>query len=175
YDVVIVGAGAGGGTVAQALAPLAAAGKRILVLEKGPRFLDQDFTGRELDMAPELYEDGGGFLTADGTMTLAFARGYGGSTIVYTGTSLIAPERVIEQWRVPGLTHADIAQRSQKYMAENNVHLLAPELLNDNNRLFVAGAKRAGYHAEQFPLNLRGCRGSSLCNLGCPNSAKQGT
>jgi len=174
-DVAIVGSGAGGGTVAQALAPLVASGKRVLLLERGPRFRDEDFTGRELDMAAALYAEEGGVLTADGSMTLAFARGYGGSTIVYTGTSLIAPERVIEQWRVPGLTHADIAQRSQKYMAENNVHLLAPELLNDNNRLFVAGAERAGYHAEQFPLNLRGCRGSSLCNLGCPNSAKQGT
>jgi len=175
YDVVIVGAGAGGGTVAQALAPLAAAGKRILVLEKGPRFLDQDFTGRELDMAPELYEDGGGFLTADGTMTLAFGRGYGGSTIVYTGTSLIAPERVIRDWNVPGLDHADIERRSQRYVGENNAHLLAPDRINDNNRLFVEGCAGAGYHAEQFPLNLRGCKGSSLCNLGCPNAAKQGT
>ena len=95
YDVVIVGSGAGGGTVAQALAPLAVAGKRVLVLEKGPRFRDEDFTGRELDMARELYEDGGAFLTADGSMTLAFGLGYGGSTIVYTGTSLIAPERVM--------------------------------------------------------------------------------
>ena len=175
YDVVIVGAGAGGGTVAQALAPLAAAGKRILVLEKGPRFLDSDFTGSELDMAPELYEDGGGFLTADGTMTLAFGRGYGGSTIVYTGTSLIAPERVIREWNVPGLDHADIDRRSRRYMVENNVHLLPPERINDNNRLFVDGCTGAGYHAEQFPLNLRGCKGSSLCNLGCPNAAKQGT
>lgn len=175
YDVVIVGSGAGGGTVAQALVPLAAAGRRILVLEKGPRFRDEDFTGRELDMAPELYEDGGGFLTADGTMTLAFGRGYGGSTIVYTGTSLIAPERVIRDWNVPGLDHADIARRSRRFMADNNVHLLPPERINDNNRLFVAGCDAAGFHAEQFPLNLRGCRGSSLCNLGCPNAAKQGT
>jgi choline dehydrogenase-like flavoprotein len=175
YDVVIVGAGAGGGTVAQALAPLATAGKRILVLEQGPRFLDQDFTGRELDMAPELYEDGGGFLTADGTMTLAFGRGYGGSTIVYTGTSLIAPERVIRGWDVPGLDHADIDRRSRRYMGENNVHLLPPDRINDNNRLFAEGCAAAGYQAEQFPLNLRGCKGSSLCNLGCPNAAKQGT
>ena len=75
-------------------------------------------------MAPELYADGGGFLTADGTMTLAFGRGYGGSTIVYTGTSLIAPERVIREWNVPGLDHADIERRSRRYMVENNVHLL---------------------------------------------------
>jgi choline dehydrogenase-like flavoprotein len=32
-----------------------------------------------------------------------------------------------------------------------------------------------GYQAVQFPVNVKGCRGSSLCNLGCPNQAKQGT
>ncbi|HEU5219331.1 MAG TPA: GMC oxidoreductase [Gemmatimonadales bacterium] len=174
-DIAVVGSGAGGGTVAAALAPLVAQGKRVLVLERGPRFLDEDFTGRELDMAPALYADEGGFLTADGTMTLAFARGYGGSTIVYTGTSLIAPRRVIDGWRVPGLDHADIERRSREYMEDNGVHLLPPDLVNQNNSRFAAGAAAAGYHAEQFPLNLRGCRGSSLCNLGCPNAAKQGT
>lgn len=174
-DVVIVGSGAGGGTVAERLAPLAEQGRRILVLEHGPRFRDDEFTGRELDMAEALYADGGGFLTADGTMTLAFGRGYGGSTIVYTGTSLVAPERVIRRWNVPGLDHADVARRSARYLAENNVHLLGPDGLNDNNRLFVLGCERAGFRAEQFPLNLKGCRGSSLCNLGCPNAAKQGT
>jgi len=173
--VAIVGSGAGGGTVAQALAPLVADGKRVLVLERGPRFRDEDFTGRELEMAAALYADEGGFLTADGAMTLAFARGYGGSTIVYTGTSLIAPERVIRGWEVPGLDHADVERRSRKYSAENNVHLLEAERLNQNNRLFVEGATKAGFRAEQFPLNLRGCRGSSLCNLGCPNAAKLGT
>jgi len=174
-DVAIVGSGAGGGTVAAAVAPLVAQGKRVLVFEQGPRFLDADFTGRELEMASALYADEGGFLTADGTMTLAFARGYGGSTIVYTGTSLVAPERVIRDWNVPGLDHADVADRSRTYMTENGVSLLPPELLNDNNRLFAEGAAKAGFHPEQFPLNLRGCRGSSLCNLGCPNAAKQGT
>ena len=175
YDVVIVGAGAGGGTMAARMIPLAAARKKVLVLEQGPRFLDHDFTGRELDMAPALFAEGGGFLTADGSMTLAFGQGYGGSTIVYTGTSLIAPERVIGRWNVRGLTHADIAARSTRYLGENNVHLLADHEINENNRLFVTGAAKAGYHAEQFPLNLKGCKGSSLCNLGCPNAAKQGT
>jgi choline dehydrogenase-like flavoprotein len=175
YDVVIVGSGAGGGTVAAALAPLAASGATVLVLEQGPRFRPEDFTGLERDMAPALYAERGGVLTADGTMTLAFAQGYGGSTLVYTGTSLVAPQRVIQRWNVPDLAFADIEARSRRYMAENNVHMLAADLINDNNRLFVEGARAAGYRAEQFPLNLRGCRGSSLCNLGCPNLAKQGT
>ncbi len=175
YDVVIIGSGAGGGTVAAALAPLAEAGRKVLVLEKGPRLADDEFTGRELEMAGTLYEDGGGFLTRDGTMTLAFGRTYGGSTVVYTGTSLVVPERVIRKWNVPGLEFGDVARRAAKYKSENNVHLLGPDELNDNNRLFVEGCRAAGYHCEQFPLNVKGCRGSSLCNLGCPNQAKQGT
>ena len=175
YDIVIVGSGAGGGTVAQEISVLARNGLRVLVVEQGARLADDEFTGSELEMANALYEDGGGFLTADGTMTLAFGRAYGGSTVVYTGTSLIPPKRVIDRWRVPGLTHDDLELRSRKYMAQNSVRELPPELINDNNRLFVEGCKRCGWTARQFPLNLSGCRGSGLCNLGCPNAAKQGT
>jgi choline dehydrogenase-like flavoprotein len=175
YDIAIIGSGAGGGAVAAALAPMVAQGVRIVVFEQGPRLRDAEFDGTELGMAPALYEDAGGFLTADGTMTLAFGRAYGGSTVVYTGTSLVAPERVIRSWAVPGLHHADIAERSAKYKQQNNVELLPDDRINDNNRLFVEGCRAAGYRAEQFPLNLNGCLGSSLCNLGCPNAAKQGT
>lgn len=175
YDVAIIGSGAGGGTVAQALVPLAQAGKRVVVIERGPRLRDDEFTGRELQMAPLLYADSGGYLSADGTMTIAFARCYGGSTVVYTGTSLTAPERVIRGWAVPGLDYADVVTRSRRYIAENNAHLLPEDELNDNNRLFAVGARKAGYAVEQFPVNVKGCQGSSLCNLGCPNQAKQGT
>jgi choline dehydrogenase-like flavoprotein len=174
-DVVIVGSGAGGGTVAQALSPLAKAGKRVLVLERGPRFRDEEMNGRELEMADALYLESGGFLTADGTMTLAAGQAYGGSTVVYTGTSLHAPDRVIRAWGVPGLDHGDVVERSRKYAVENHVHTLSTGEINDNNRLFVEGARAAGYTPEQFPVNVKGCRGSSLCNLGCPNGAKQGT
>ncbi len=175
YDVVIVGSGAGGGTVAAALAPMISQGVSVLLLEQGAKLEDHEFTGDELEMADALYEDGGGFLTADGTMSLAFGRAYGGSTLVYTGTSLIAPQRVIRQWAVPGLEFRDLERRSQKFMADNHVHFLPRVLLNENNRLFFNGCYRAGFKAEQFPLNLKGCKGSSLCNLGCPNGAKMGT
>ena len=175
YDIVIIGSGAGGGTVAQELSPLCRDGVRIAVLEKGPKLRDEEFTGREVEMATVLYEDGGGFLTAEKTMTLAFGSAYGGSTVVYTGTSLLPPERILRRWNVPGLTFADVEQRARKYVAENNVHLLEESLLNENNRLFAEGCRRLGYRVEQFPVNLKGCRGSSLCNLGCPNQAKQGT
>ena len=175
YDVVIIGSGAGGGTVAAELAPIVKAGFKVLLLEQGPRITPAEMTGNELEMAGALYADRGGFLTAEGTMSLAFARAYGGSTLVYTGTSLVAPDRVIRSWGISGLTAADVARRSSKYIVQNNVHVLPPEELNENNRLFVTGCVGAGFRAEQFPVNVFGCKGSSLCNLGCPNGAKMGT
>jgi long-chain-alcohol oxidase len=175
YDVLIVGSGAGGGTVAQELSPLCRDGVRIAVLEKGPKLRDEEFTGRELEMAQALYENNGGFLTAERTMILAFGCAYGGSTAVYTGTSLLPPQRILERWNVPQLTFADVEQRARKFATENNVHLLEGSLINDNNRLFVEGCRGLNYRVQQFPVNLKGCRGSSLCNLGCPNQAKQGT
>jgi len=175
YDIVIIGSGAGGGTVAQELASLCQDGLRIVVLEKGPRLRDDEFSGREIEMAQALYEQTGGFLTASGSLTLAMGCGYGGSTTVYTGTSIIAPERVIQRWNVPGLSFEEIERRSRKLMEQNNVHYLEEQLINENNQLFVKGCRRLGYRVQQFPVNVRGCKGSSLCNLGCPNQAKQGT
>jgi choline dehydrogenase-like flavoprotein len=175
YDVVIVGSGAGGGTIAQELSSLCASGARIAVLEKGPKFCDAEFTANELEMSQALYEDGGAFLTVEKTMTLAFASAYGGSTVVYTGTTLLPSERVLSRWNVPGITVAEIGKRATKFMAQNNVHLVEDRFINDNNQLFVKGCRQLGYRPEQFPINTRDCRGSSLCNLGCPNQAKQGT
>jgi choline dehydrogenase-like flavoprotein len=175
YDVVIIGSGAGGGTVAQQLGTMAHAGVRILVVEQGARYRDSDFNGWELDMVPPLYQDGGAFITEEGTVTLAFGRCYGGSTVVMTGTSLIPPARVMEHWDIPGLTAVEMEARCRKFMAQHNVHLLEDDLINENNRLFFEGCRKLGYPVEQFPINVRGCRGTGLCNLGCPSGAKMGT
>ena len=175
YDIVIIGSGAGGGTVAQELAPLCADGKKIAVLEWGAKLKEEEYSGREVEMASRLFFDSGGTFTKDRTMTLAYGRAYGGSTVIYTGTSLTMPEDVVKLWDVPGLNHADLHPRALKYLEENNVHLLPDEEINDNSRLFLEGCHELGYHVEQFPINVKGCKGSGLCNLGCPNHAKQGT
>jgi choline dehydrogenase-like flavoprotein len=99
----------------------------------------------------------------------------GGSTTVYTGTSLKAPKEVFEKWNVPGVTSEDLEPRYEKYIRENNVHLLPGDEINENNRLFVRGCESLGWHVEQFPINVRGCRGLATCNLGCAVLAKQGT
>ena len=42
YDIVIVGSGAGGGTVAKELAPMCADGGRIAVLEWGAKLKEEE-------------------------------------------------------------------------------------------------------------------------------------
>ncbi len=175
FDIVIIGSGAGGGTAAKELSSLCRDGMRIAVLEWGPKLREEEFTGQEAEMARRLYFEAGGVLTKDKSVTLAFGRAYGGSTVVYTGTSLAISEPTVRKWDVPGLEYADLAARSRQYLAENNVHLLEQDRLNDNNRLFADGCRRLGYRVDQFPLNLKGCQGAGLCNLGCPNGAKMGT
>ncbi len=174
-DVVIIGSGAGGGTVAASLAPLVAAGKRVLLLEKGGRIDPKQLTGAEVESAALHYAHGGAHPTVDRTVTLAYAEGLGGSTLVYTGTSMTPPERVIAGWNLPGLSHADVVKRTEKFAAQNGAAFIPDELINENNWLFQKGCEALGREARQFPINVRGCKGSSLCNLGCPNNAKQGT
>ncbi len=175
YDVVIVGSGAGGGTVAAGLAELAEAGARVAVLEWGPRLRDDEYTGREVEMARRLYVDSGGMLTKDRSITLAMGCAYGGSTVVYTGVTLPIPERVVSEWGVPDLDWADLDRRSRRLSDLVNVHALPDEQINDNNRAFARGCRELGWSLKQIQLNVRGCRGAGLCNLGCPNRAKMGT
>ncbi len=175
YDVVIVGSGAGGGTVAAGLAPLARAGARIAVLEWGAKLRPGEFTGREVEMARRLYVDAGGKLTSDRSVTLAMGRAYGGSTVVYTGVTLPIPERVVRRWDVPGLEWEDLDRRSRRLSEELNVHVLPDELINGNNQAFARGCRELGWNLKRIPLNVKQCRGAGLCNLGCPNGAKMGT
>lgn len=174
-DVVIVGSGAGGGTVALGLAPLAEAGARVVVLEAGPRVPPAARTGRELEMARRLYVDAGGMLTRDRSLTLAMGRAYGGSTLVYTGVSLVPEREVVAGWGVPGLDPEDVLARAGRAAAMLEVHELPEELHNPNNRAFARGCRELGWRLRRIPLAVRECRGAGVCNLGCPHDAKLGT
>ncbi len=175
YDIVIVGSGAGGGTVAKELSSLCESGARIALLDWGGRFEKKDNTRLEFEMAGKYYFDNGGFQTASQDMTLAFAKAVGGSTNVYTGVTFKPPPSVLDKWGVPGITMEDLEPRLEKYISENNVHLQPPENINRNNKLFAKACNDLGWNLGQFPLNIKGCAGLNTCNVGCARHAKQGT
>jgi choline dehydrogenase-like flavoprotein len=47
------------------------------------------------------------------------------------------------------------------------------ELYGQNSRLFERGAAVLGYAGARIPRNERGCLGTGVCALGCPQDAKQ--
>jgi len=175
FDIVIVGSGAGGGTAAKELSALCKQGYTVALLELGPRYTPENNTRDELPMAQQYYFNGGGFQTRSQDMTLAFAKGVGGSTNVYTGVTFKLPETAVKKWGVDGIDLEDLSPRMDKYIAENGAHFENEANINQNNKLFKSGCETLGWHVDQFAINTRNCAGLSTCNLGCPISAKQGT
>ena len=80
YDVVIVGSGAGGGTIADRLRPLAEKGAKIAILESGPHYPHEYFTQREVEMLG-LLRNNGAWTTVNGAITLAAGEAVGGREV----------------------------------------------------------------------------------------------
>lgn len=106
YDVIVIGSGAGGGTLAQAVAR---AGKSVLLLERGDRFrqvsLPHDEHAMLIDKQP--YDDRS--IAVNGTGSRLYMGGVlGGSTSLY-GAALMRPSR--DDFH-PGKHYADRLDKS---------------------------------------------------------------
>jgi choline dehydrogenase-like flavoprotein len=174
YDVVIVGSGAGGGTIADRLIPLAKQGAKIAILESGPYYPHEYFTQREVEML-SLLRNNGAWPTVNGAITVAAGDAVGGSTLMYTGVTFKANVEVIRQWGVPNLTPEDLKPRFAKLWKE--IHVIEPQadMINDNNKLFKKGCDKLGWETEKIHLNLKDCKQEGFCNIGCATGGKQGT
>jgi choline dehydrogenase-like flavoprotein len=178
YDVLIVGSGAGGGTVAARLARLAAAGARIAIAEAGPYFGRDAFNMRESDMI-RLFKDNGAVPSRSFDIAVSAAECVGGSTAVYTGVTFRTPPGLIAGWSrdfgLAELDETDVQARFPRLEEEIDAHFPSLEMENRNNRLFREGCERLGHPVKQFRINIRDCQECGFCNLGCPYGAKRGT
>ena len=180
YDAIIIGSGAGGGTVAEKLAPLARAGAKIAVLEEGPYYTHEFLTQREIEMY-DIYRHRGAWPLQNGSITLAAGKAVGGSTLMYTGVTFRMPDEVIDEWSIPGITPDDLRPRFDRIERAINVIEPGEDMINDNNRLFKRGCERLGWPVKKIRLNLKNCNQTGccntrcFCNLGCSYGTKQGT
>ena len=111
---MIVGSGAGGGTAAGVLS---AAGPRVVVVEAGGYYDDEDFDGGELSGLRRMYLNAGGMASDDGSLGIAAGACLGGGTVINYSTSFPTPERVREEWastRRPGLRAASRTRRARR-------------------------------------------------------------
>ena len=172
-DVAIVGTGAGGGTAAEILAR---AGLSVVLIEEGPLKSSRDFTMRERDAYPQLYQESAGRRTADKGIVILQGRAVGGSTTVNWTSSFRTPPETLAFWRREyGLTEYTDSELDPWFaMMERRLRIRPwDEPPNPNNALLRDGAAKLGIPTAVIPRNVHGCYNLGYCGMGCPTNAKQ--
>src|SRR5271170_7089974 len=200
--VVIVGSGAGGGTLGNELAQK---GIKVVILEAGPRTELQDFINNEWESFTQLaWTD---MRTTSGDWRVArdfpnlpawIVKSVGGSTVHWAGASLRFDEHEFRTrstyGNVPGANLQDwpitLAEMEPWYAkAENKMGVTRtnniPGLPGNNNfKVMEAGAKKLGYkevHSGRMAINSQprdgrgSCQQIGFCFQGCKSGAKWST
>jgi choline dehydrogenase-like flavoprotein len=177
-DVVVVGSGAGGGVVAGVLA---AAGRDVIVLEKGGNPASRDFSQIEGEMFHELYLDHGMVMTHSGSMPILAGSCVGGGTTINWTTSFQLPERLRQEWdRRSGLglfTSSGFQESFDRVRDRVNIGIewTAP---GPRDVAFERGLKALGWPVAAIPRNVTDCREGlecGYCGYGCRHGAKNST
>jgi choline dehydrogenase-like flavoprotein len=173
-DAVVVGTGAGGSI---ALRELARAGLRTVALEEGGYLGPNDFSQREDEMIPRLFQDGGGRTTDDLAIRVLQGRGVGGSTVHNTNLCKRTPDAILEDWgrsyRVSGAAPSSMAPAFAQIEADLSVAPMLAEWENGNNLALRRGVTSLGWQGGPLKHNRVGCQQSGFCELGCSYDAKQ--
>jgi choline dehydrogenase-like flavoprotein len=151
-DVVVVGSGAGGGTIA---GTLAARGRNVVVLEAGGLHTERDFRQLELWANEHLLYRGGPVLTADGNAVLFAGSTLGGGTTVNWQNWVRPSPQVRAEWAGHGL--ADIATRE----FDRHIDAVSDRVgatgkcsdLNGPHQRMIDGARRLGWSWRQAVRN----------------------
>ncbi|NOY92510.1 MAG: GMC family oxidoreductase [Deltaproteobacteria bacterium] len=180
-DVVVVGTGAGGAPMANALA---ARGHAVLMLEEGDYFGRQDFTGRAIEMQlklfrPELTIAWGAALSGVGAIPVPIGMTVGGTTTINSGTCYRPTPELFRRWRFEhGLVDLDpesFAPYMEKVEAMLQVAPAQDDVLGGCGRVVARGAERLGWAHGPLPRNAPDCDGQGVCCFGCPTDAKRST
>jgi choline dehydrogenase-like flavoprotein len=174
-DVVVVGSGAGGATMA---AELADAGLDVVIVEEGDWHPTPSFTTSVTGALRTLYRDAG-LQAAIGTPPIVLTEGRcaGGSTVINGAMSWRTPKHVLEDWsrnaELGGISPEQLEPYFERVEQRLNVSLQDKDSIGRDSHLLKKGADALGW--EIIP-NLRAqvhCAGCNMCTLGCPTTAKR--
>lgn len=171
-DVVVVGSGAGGASVARVLAEH---GLDIIVLERGPFRDAADYSPDPLAALRTLYREAGmTFCEGRPAIPLPVGRCVGGTTVINSGTCLRPPEDVMTRWRERhGIEWAsDLDAEFAAVERALGVSPVDPQLCGRNAALCRAGAEALGWRNGPLRRNAPGVTCCSSCPTGCAIDAK---
>ncbi|KAI8060184.1 hypothetical protein BC940DRAFT_337793 [Gongronella butleri] len=173
-DVIVIGSGAGGGVVA---AKLAKAGKKVMVIEKGPYYHESDFILRESEWRRN-FEGDMSILNEEGTMNFVAGSLIGGGTSINYSASLRLPHWARDEWAKQGLPYF----ASEKFTKDldtvcDRIGVTTEGIrLTGSNKVLKEGCEKLGYHVQLIPQNSGGepheCH---WCMGGCADGVKNGS
>ncbi|MFI5364040.1 MAG: GMC family oxidoreductase [Candidatus Binatia bacterium] len=173
-EVCVIGTGAGGAVIAK---ELAAAGRDVVVLEQGGYYTKDEFTQREDEMMPLLFEDMGQRVTTDQSILILQGRNVGGSTVHNLCYCFRTPQPILEKWRrddgVRDMRYEQLAPSFERVERMLKVKPIEPHEVNTLNNKIREGCEKLGYHGLIARHNRENCTTSGFCILGCPFDAKQ--
>jgi choline dehydrogenase-like flavoprotein len=177
YDTIVVGSGAAGGLLAYRFAQ---AGRRVLVLERGPHVDPRRFSDDEVGQYLRLYNAGALQIAVDFRFQVLQGMCVGGGTTVNNALCLDPPARVLERWeREHGIDRGaleDAIKEVRRLLPVGPLH--EHRTTTVAARRFADAAQRLGLpgRIELMEVNISDrCLGCGYCNIGCAYGAKLST
>jgi choline dehydrogenase-like flavoprotein len=166
-DVIVVGSGPGGATVAR---DLARAGKKVLLLERGQDHRPRSYYGTYLGAL--LYTDRGSLLFTEEGLNIVRPLMVGGATSMYCGCAAPPPAWFKAKYGV------DIDTEVSETVEELEIEALPAELRGEASTHIAQAAQALGYNWEPQLKFMKPARApgkfdcGAKCMLGCRCHAK---
>ena len=165
-DVVVVGSGPGGATVAR---QLARGGQRVTLLEMGRDYRRDAYYGSHLGAL--IYSDEHGFMFTEEGLNIIRPIMTGGATNMFCGCAATPPGWLKERYGV------DLDGYAEETIGELGIEPLPGELLGDASRRVMEAAQGLGHDWQPVLKFMDPSRGGrfdcgSKCMLGCRCGAK---
>jgi len=174
-DVVVIGSGAAGATVA---AKLVEQGRQVVILERGRHVDPSEFTEHELEQVSALYGDGALTLSTDFRFQVLQGMCVGGSTVVNNAVCFDLPDTVLDAWTDSrgldcGIDGDRLPAAFAAVKRRLDVTLQSNDAATPGYLPFLAGIhalkldKAGGYEFGPIAANIRDCLGCGYCTIGC--------